>query len=236
MQPEAVCVQVAMAGERVGCRHAQLWRPAAGRPLLSHCAAAVRPCPRLTLPPTPPPPAPCACQGGATVGFQLGGGEDPEASQYGRIRSLVLEELKVGGRLGVRVRAGQAGQAGVARRGASSGCKRTATLGTWWLALLFLLTHPMLRPALPLLQAYFRPELLNRMDEVVVFRQLGRQQVGRKRGRGVDVCCREWQRHISSVAAMLPLPEQHHSAPHPTPPSLTHDPPTLPCAAGAPHC
>jgi ATP-dependent Clp protease ATP-binding subunit ClpC len=68
------------------------------------------------LPLLSPPP-----QGGVTVGFQLGGGEDPEASQYTRIRSLVLEELK----------------------------------------------------------AYFRPELLNRMDEVVVFRQLGRQQVRR---------------------------------------------------------
>jgi hypothetical protein len=78
------------------------------------------------LPLLSPPP-----QGGVTVGFQLGGGEDPEASQYTRIRSLVLEELK----------------------------------------------------------AYFRPELLNRMDEVVVFRQLGRQQVraGSQNGRRMAV-------------------------------------------------
>jgi len=55
----------------------------------------INPSPHPSPPPLPPPPA-TLLQGGATVGFQLGGGDDPEASQYGRIRSLVLEELKVG--------------------------------------------------------------------------------------------------------------------------------------------
>lgn len=35
-------------------------------------------------------------KGGATVGFQLPTSADPEADQYGRVRTLVLEELKVG--------------------------------------------------------------------------------------------------------------------------------------------
>ncbi|BDA47991.1 ATP-dependent Clp protease ATP-binding subunit ClpA homolog [Coccomyxa sp. Obi] len=53
-------------------------------------------------------------KGGGQLGFALPSENGPEAGQYGRIRSLVLEELK----------------------------------------------------------AYFRPELLNRLDEIVVFRQL----------------------------------------------------------------
>ena len=36
-------------------------------------------------------------KGGASVGFQLPTGADPEADKYSRVRSLVLEELKVGG-------------------------------------------------------------------------------------------------------------------------------------------
>ena len=40
------------------------------------------------------------------------------------------------------------------------------------------------------LKAYFRPELLNRMDEVVVFRQLGQPQVGGCEG--VRVCGWGW--------------------------------------------
>ena len=53
-------------------------------------------------------------KGGAGLGFDLGAPEDADARAYGRVRSLVMEELK----------------------------------------------------------GYFRPELLNRLDEVVVFRQL----------------------------------------------------------------
>ena len=37
-------------------------------------------------------------KGGGGIGFQLASaGDDPEAGKYSRVRSLVLEELKVGG-------------------------------------------------------------------------------------------------------------------------------------------
>lgn len=39
-------------------------------------------------------------KGGSTIGFQLPSAGDPEADAYARVRTLVLEELKVGGWLG----------------------------------------------------------------------------------------------------------------------------------------
>ena len=121
-------------------------------------------------------------KGGAGVGFQLATeGQDPAEGRYARVRSLVLEELKVGAAAGCCCWAGL-GWAGV--RAGQGTCRRRVPPRDPG--------HAPSSPLLPLLptplrhhcphphprQAYFRPELLNRMDEVVVFRQLGQPEVG----------------------------------------------------------
>lgn len=92
-------------------------------------------------------------------------------------------------------------------------------------------------PSRSALQAYFRPELLNRMDEVVVFRQLGKQQVGARQGRCVGLgaaqlhaCCSSGcgppcccLHHCSAPRTppgspcLHPPANHHHHCAHPTP-------------------
>lgn len=142
-------------------------------------------------------------KGGATVGFQMATqGADPEADKYSRVRSLVRRK--------------RGGLRGVGRGGAG----RQANKGSWSGPLRNAVARPNRRrrlaprlgqpsdscaAALPALQvleelkAYFRPELLNRMDEVVVFRQLGPAQV-----RTTALFCWYWSPHCAPRKGVLP--------------------------------
>lgn len=101
-------------------------------------------------------------KGGGSLGFVV---ESPEEdSQYTRIRTLVMEELKVGNNNGV----------------VCTYCRVYCSI-MYTTAVCTLVVHllytPLAHIVIPPPQGYFRPELLNRLDEVVVFRQLGEAEV-----------------------------------------------------------